>query len=593
MRANTTPNRIPFTTVWQRIISHSGETFTTARGLPLTYMVYGSYIIPSRTKYNLPRADFEKAWQLMPDVPWSEISKLIRGPSYIKAILTDSRISGEKQDTRQRLFPADPDGKEDPAKGPPPPPPPPLAITSVKQDTQKGKIIAYLLYHAFRNEGIHGQRDMPEDEPPEGVVPGSLDHILFLTLTVSIDYQRDAHDLWDAARATWEDPETRYLFDPVMMNIVPPQRMLRDMGKHRLSKKHSKDAKIWRTVAGSFKRKWEGDPRNFLADCGWDAPTVLQRLKEDRHQADGQIAKDFPYLGGNKIGPLWLRMLRDNAGVSTLRNLDQVPIPVDVHIARASLCLGMVNGSYGGSLEPLFQEIRAAWAESVKGLEVEGRPMIALDIDEPLWHLSKFGCASRDQKTGVCPLKGTCVVGEYCIQGEVQVQPDRVVMQTAPKKEIYHPSDNFDGGNTLCIISCGGKKIWNDNKFAGPTPTRHVYTGNYVKGNQQYAEMFYPENWCILSAKYGFLLPDDIVPEDYNVRMGDPGSVTTAMLQEQRGLKGLMEYDEIVVLGGRDYVDAVMRAYPGMKIRGVFEGLGGIGKQMHAVRDAMRCGVPL
>ena len=524
----------------------------------------------------------------MPDVPWSIIQKQIRGPSYVKAILNDQRISGGKKDEQQTL-PPDPKCEGDPPIIPPPHPP--RGLSSVNQDTQKGNTIALLLYHAFRNEGIHGQHDMPEDEPPKGVIPESLDHILFLTLTVSIDYQRDAHDLWDAARATWEDPETRYLFDPLMVNVVPGERMLRDMGKHRLSKKHSKDAIIWRTVAGSFARKWEGDPRNFLADCGWDAPTVLQRLKEDRHRADGRVVKDFPYLGGNKIGPLWLRMLRDNAGVTMLRNLDQVPIPVDVHIARASLCLGVVNGNYTGSLEPLFQEIRTAWAESMKGLEVEGRPMIALDIDEPLWHLSKFGCALRDLKTGGCPLRENCVVGEYCLSGKVQVQPDCVVMQTAPEKVESHHLDD-DNGRTLCVISCGGKKIWKENKFAGPMPARHVYIGPYVRGNQQYAEMFYPENWCVLSAKYGFLLPEDII-EDYDVRMGDFGSVTTAMLREQRESKGLNGYDKIVVLGGRDYVDAVRRAFPSMNVRAVFEDVGGIGKQMHAVREAIFRGEPL
>ena len=418
--------------------------------------------------------------------------------------------------------------------------------------------------------------DMPEDEPPSGVTRGTLDHIIFLTLTVAIDYQRDAHALWDAARQTWEDPETRFLFDLTAVSEAPAEVVLPAMKKHRLSKKHTNDAKIWQTVAGSFARKWDGDPRHFLADCGWDAPTVLQRLKEDRHRSEVRVAKDFPFLGGNKIGPLWLRMLRDNACVTTLRNLDLVPIPVDVHIARASLCLGIVNGSYSGAMEPLFRQIRTAWAKSVEGLEVEGRPMIALDVDEPLWHLSKFGCASRDPVTGACPLKDTCIVGEFCVAGEVKVQRDRVEVHTTPT-----------GSRTLCIISCGGKKVWDDTGETGPRPARDVYTGSYVRGNQEYAERFYPHSWCILSAKHGFLLPGDIVPENYNQRMGGPGSVRTDVLREQIEQKGLDRYDEIVVLAGREYVDAVKNAFPDTVVRAVFEGVGGIGKQMSVVREAM------
>ena len=35
---------------------------------------------------------------------------------------------------------------------------------------------------------------------PEGVEGGSLEHVLFITLTVSLDYMRDAPTLWESAR---------------------------------------------------------------------------------------------------------------------------------------------------------------------------------------------------------------------------------------------------------------------------------------------------------------------------------------------------------------------------------------------------------
>ena len=66
---------------------------------------------------------------------------------------------------------------------------------ALSSDIPKGHHIAPLLYDAFRTTGIHGRADMPEDTPPQGVEAGSLEQILFLTLTVAIDYQRDAHAL--------------------------------------------------------------------------------------------------------------------------------------------------------------------------------------------------------------------------------------------------------------------------------------------------------------------------------------------------------------------------------------------------------------
>jgi len=243
----------------------------------------------------------------------------------------------------------------------------------------------------------------------------------------------------------------------------------------------------------------------------------------------------------------------------------------------------MVNGTYSGRIKPIFQEIRDAWAESVKGLEVAGRPMIALDVDEPLWHLSKYGCKKyRDQVSGACPKKKDCVVGDYCIPGEVRIYSKGVVVNTTSQNR-----------QILCVISCGGKKIWDEKEGVGPTPARDVYISHYVQGNQRYAEVFYPDDWCILSAKHGFLLPGDIVKENYRQRMGKSGSIPIPVLREQAIKKGLDHYDEIVVLAGLEYVGAVREACPNQKVRALFAGVGGIGKQMAAVRRAMEQGCEL
>jgi hypothetical protein len=271
---------------------------------------------------------------------------------------------------------------------------------------------------------------MPEDVRPDGVERGSLEHVLFITLTVAIDYQREANALWRSARTTYEDCQTRYLFEPRALHERAWREVRRDLQTHRLSKKFNADCNIWRTVGITFFKKWHGDPRNFLADCRWDAPTILERLRSGTHLNNGRPVPDFPFLRGNKIGPLWVRMLRDNVGLD-VRNLESVPIPVDVHVARATLSLGLVRGRYEGSLEGLYQEIRQAWRESVKGLSVDGRAMIALDVDEPLWHLSKYGCTDRDRETGVCPHYVRCEMREFCVRGKVVVGGGRIAMDTA------------------------------------------------------------------------------------------------------------------------------------------------------------------
>ncbi|MEM3986899.1 MAG: hypothetical protein QXR39_09000 [Candidatus Methanomethylicia archaeon] len=297
-------------------------------------------------------------------------------------------------------------------------------------DWERGKKIAEILYNLFSTVGIHGRNDMPEDIMPKGVIRGSLEHLIFITLTVSIDYQREAKALWDASRKTFEDPETRYLFNPKALHETPLKKIIEDMQKYGLSKKPQKDAYIWRTIGVTFYKKWNGDPKNFLQSCNWDAPTILERLKKDTHLYKGRRVPDFPYLRGDKIGPLWLRMLRDNVGFTKLENLDKIPIPVDVHVARATLTTGVVGGQFKGKLNDLFEYIRKAWFESVKGLNAKNRPMIALDIDEPLWHLSKYGCSKRDKNTGNCPLYLKCEVKEFCIKGRIIIRGNTIEVET-------------------------------------------------------------------------------------------------------------------------------------------------------------------
>jgi len=123
-------------------------------------------------------------------------------------------------------------------------------------------------------------------------------------------------------------------------------------------------------------------------------------------------------------------MLRDNVGIETIRNLERVPIPVDIHVVRATLTTGVVRGKFEGKLEEIFGKIRKAWFESVSSLNVKNRAMIALDIDEPLWHLSKYGCSKRDKQTGFCPVKKNCEARDFCVSGFIKLKKNFVELDT-------------------------------------------------------------------------------------------------------------------------------------------------------------------
>jgi hypothetical protein len=82
-----------FETVWGRVSAFAGEEFHTATGLPFTYSVDGTSVLPDRTNYPLHVSQFRKAFEQLPLPGPGSISKVVRGSSYIYAILTDPRIA--------------------------------------------------------------------------------------------------------------------------------------------------------------------------------------------------------------------------------------------------------------------------------------------------------------------------------------------------------------------------------------------------------------------------------------------------------------------------------------------------------------------
>ena len=78
--------------VWRRIQALEGAEFETKTGKPFTFTVVGNVLRPSRTRYNLSKANFARALELWPLDGPGQISPLVRGPAYVWGILYDQRV---------------------------------------------------------------------------------------------------------------------------------------------------------------------------------------------------------------------------------------------------------------------------------------------------------------------------------------------------------------------------------------------------------------------------------------------------------------------------------------------------------------------
>jgi len=152
-----------------------------------------------------------------------------------------------------------------------------------------------------------------------------------------------------------------------------------------------------------------------------------------------------------------------------------------------------------------------------------------------------------------------------------------------------------DMGEMLVIIPCGQSKVWDDQPDRGPVKARDAYTGTPFRMNRAYAEAF-ASRWVILSAKYGFISPDFLIPGPYNVtfkkRATNPVGLTMliAQIKELR----LDEASRIIGLGGKEYRAMIERAFAPFDCSLVFPFSGlPIGLAMQATKNAIQTGSPL
>lgn len=150
--------------------------------------------------------------------------------------------------------------------------------------------------------------------------------------------------------------------------------------------------------------------------------------------------------------------------------------------------------------------------------------------------------------------------------------------------------------DALCVVPCGLAKIWSREPWLGAVETRRVYVGPFASAAREYAERFY-EFWITLSAKYGFLLPTDLVPGPYNVtfkKKRDPALISAESLRAQVTAKGLDRFASVVIVAGSDYTARVRAAFgDAVTYSTPLDGLPNMGTMISVLRAATRSGQKL
>jgi hypothetical protein len=213
---------------------------------------------------------------------------------------------------------------------------------------------------------------LAQHEVNPGLEPGSRDNYLYFTLPVCINFQRSSPAMWQAALATYEDAQTRYLFYPEQLEDRPYEQIQADLLKHKLGLQPNKHTLIWTTIAHTLYTHFASDPRQVVVAAGYDAGKLIRLLQVERR-------KDFPFLSGPKLSNYWPFILSQFTD-AMFANAHEISIIPDTHVIQSSVQLGLVPAGASAA------QAEAAWRELLAGSGIN-----PVEVHPVLWNWSRNG----------------------------------------------------------------------------------------------------------------------------------------------------------------------------------------------------------
>ena len=225
---------------------------------------------------------------------------------------------------------------------------------------------------------------------------------LFLTFVCAVDRARDANRLWKAAAELYGSRPD--LFEPTEVAHMRASSLREVLSATKVSQRHTTDSDAWRRIAVSLVDE-RGPTRRVIDEGEGDAGELLADVRSKR---DGRAR--FPLLRGQKIAPLWVRIMAAPGG-ATIRHMETIPVAVDVHVRRVTENLGVTDTRGLALGRGVKHRIRSAWQEAVPIADFGGPPQIAgtcAALDPALWLFGARGCSFCEKRHRRIPISKAC-----------------------------------------------------------------------------------------------------------------------------------------------------------------------------------------
>ena len=145
----------------------------------------------------------------------------------------------------------------------------------------------------MHKNGEIGGEVMPEDANPH-FEKSSLENYLYFTLPMALNYQRNSYTLWESALKTYNDEETKFIFNPKICLEKSFEDVQYALTKYKVALQKQKQTEIWLDLCNTFIELFDGDIRKLFDTLDNDVDKIRNFIQKDYN-------KKFPYLSGTKI----------------------------------------------------------------------------------------------------------------------------------------------------------------------------------------------------------------------------------------------------------------------------------------------------
>ncbi len=254
-------------------------------------------------------------------------------------------------------------------------------LSKLKKQEFLKEINKYILNQAKKlikmyKDGKLGGEIMPEDANP-GLEKSSMENYLYFTLPMALNYQRNSYTLWKSALDTYNDIDTRFVFNPKECLNRGFEEVQKALVKYKIALQKQKQTEIWIKLCQTFTDLFDGDIRRIFEINENDVDKIRNYIQKENK-------KKFPYLSGTKICNYWLYVIYQYTD-RKYKNIECLTVAPDTHVCKATYKLGLINEKEFNSSNVQLIVIDK-WQKLLKNTGY-----FPIDIHTPLWLWSRNG----------------------------------------------------------------------------------------------------------------------------------------------------------------------------------------------------------